>query len=67
MNSAAEIWKTILTLLENEMTPTAVSTWFYDIEPVSLGRRPVCTVLSHRLQAGDHPLPLSAHPGEGLL
>ena len=36
MNSAAEIWKTILTLLENEMTPTAVSTWFYDIEPVSL-------------------------------
>ncbi len=36
MNSAAEIWKTILALLENEMTPTAVSTWFYDIEPVSL-------------------------------
>lgn len=36
MNSAAEIWKNILTLLENEMTPTAVSTWFYDIEPVSL-------------------------------
>ena len=36
MNSAAEIWKTILTLLEQEMTPTAVSTWFYDIEPVSL-------------------------------
>lgn len=36
MNSAAEIWKTILTLLENEMTPTAVSTWFSEIEPVSL-------------------------------
>jgi chromosomal replication initiator protein len=36
MNSAAEIWKNILVLLENEMTPTAVSTWFYDIEPVSL-------------------------------
>lgn len=36
MNSAAEIWKNILTLLENEMTPTAVSTWFYDIEPVTL-------------------------------
>lgn len=36
MNSAVEIWNTILPLLESEMTPTAVKTWFSDIEPVSL-------------------------------
>ncbi len=36
MNSAVEIWKNILFLLENEMTPTAISTWFRDIEPVVL-------------------------------
>ena len=36
MNSAAEIWKSILTLLEQEMTPTSVNMWFADIEPVVL-------------------------------
>lgn len=36
MNSAAEIWILILDLLKNEMTPTAVNTWFGDAEPVSL-------------------------------
>ncbi len=36
MNSAVEIWKNILVLLESEMTPTAISTWFRDIEPVVL-------------------------------
>ena len=36
MNPAVEVWKNILILLENEMTPTAINTWFADIEPVTL-------------------------------
>ena len=34
--NAAEIWNTILPLLEEQMTPTAIKTWFSDIEPVAL-------------------------------
>lgn len=36
MNSAAEIWASVIALLEKELTPTAVSTWFYDAEAVDL-------------------------------
>jgi len=36
MNSAADIWKRILLLLEGEMTATTISTWFDDAEAVSL-------------------------------
>ena len=36
MNAAEEVWKTILSLLEQEMTSTAVATWFSDLEPVLL-------------------------------
>jgi chromosomal replication initiator protein len=39
MNSAvnaAEIWSTLLPLLEEQMTPTAYKTWFSDVEPVAL-------------------------------
>ncbi len=36
MNSAADIWPSVITLLEKELTPTAVSTWFYDAEAVEL-------------------------------
>ncbi|MBR1781096.1 MAG: chromosomal replication initiator protein DnaA, partial [Oscillospiraceae bacterium] len=36
MNSAYEIWNTILELLKQEMTNTAIYTWFNDIQPVSL-------------------------------
>lgn len=36
MNSAADIWKRILLLMEGEMTATTISTWFDDAEAVSL-------------------------------
>lgn len=36
MNSAADIWPSVLTLLQQELTPTAVSTWFDDAEAVEL-------------------------------
>ena len=36
MNSAADIWLKVLPLLEQELTPTAVSTWFDDAQAVEL-------------------------------
>ncbi len=36
MNSAADIWASAVALLEKELTPTAVSTWFYDAEAMEL-------------------------------
>lgn len=36
MNSAADIWKRILLLMEGEMTATTINTWFDDAEAVSL-------------------------------
>ena len=36
MNSAADIWTSAVALLEKELTPTAVSTWFYDAEAMEL-------------------------------
>lgn len=36
MNSAADIWSSVIPLLEKELTPTAVSTWFYDAEAIGL-------------------------------
>ena len=36
MNSAAEIWKRVLKLMENELTSTTLNTWFDDAEAVSL-------------------------------
>ena len=36
MNSAADIWASVVTLLEQELTPTAVSTWFGDTEAIDL-------------------------------
>ncbi len=36
MNSAADIWKRILLLMEGEMTQTTINTWFDDTEAVSL-------------------------------
>ncbi|MGM9593455.1 MAG: chromosomal replication initiator protein DnaA [Candidatus Onthomonas sp.] len=45
MNSAAEIWSSVIALLEKELTPTAVSTWFYDAEAIDLqeDRLVICT------------------------
>ena len=36
MNSAADIWGSALRLLEQELTPTAVTTWFSDVESIAL-------------------------------
>lgn len=36
MNSAADVWVRILTLMENTLTQTTITTWFSDIEPLSL-------------------------------
>lgn len=36
MNSAADIWKRVLLLMEGEMTATTITTWFDDAEAVSL-------------------------------
>ena len=36
VNPAANIWETVLELLQNEMTPTTIKTWFDDVEAVAL-------------------------------
>ena len=36
MNSAADIWDRVLSLMEQTMTKTTISTWFSDAEPVAL-------------------------------
>ena len=36
MNSLQEVWKQILKILSQELTPTAMTTWFADCEPVAM-------------------------------
>ena len=36
MNSAAEIWKRVLTLMEGDLTTTTINTWFDDTQAVSI-------------------------------
>ena len=36
MNSAPEIWKRVLSLMEGELTATTLSTWFDDAEALAL-------------------------------
>ena len=36
MNSAAEIWERVLTLMEQTMTKTTITTWFSDAEAIAL-------------------------------
>jgi chromosomal replication initiator protein len=36
MNSAADIWSSAVELLQQKLTPTAVSTWFGDVESIAL-------------------------------
>ena len=43
MNSLAEIWNSVLDVLRTNMTPTAMSTWFNDCEPVDINDK--CMVL----------------------
>ena len=36
MNSAADIWERVLSLMKQTMTETTITTWFSDAEPVAL-------------------------------
>lgn len=36
MNSAAAVWTKVLSLLEEEMTPTTIKTWFDDVRAIAL-------------------------------
>ena len=36
MNSAAEIWERVLSILKQNMTETTISPWFSAIAPVAL-------------------------------
>ena len=36
MNSAADVWEKILSLMEQTMTKTTIATWFADAEPLAL-------------------------------
>ena len=36
MNSAADIWERVLSLMKHTMTETTITTWFSDAEPVAL-------------------------------
>ena len=36
MNSAADIWVKVKSLMEQEMTAVAIDTWFGDVEAVAL-------------------------------
>jgi chromosomal replication initiator protein len=38
MNSAADIWAKVLSLMERDMTSTTINTWFDDVEAVALGK-----------------------------
>lgn len=38
MNSAADIWAKVLSLMEREMTSTTINTWFDDVEAVTLSK-----------------------------
>lgn len=36
MNSAADVWQMILSLMEKEMTAVTINTWFDDVQAVAL-------------------------------
>ena len=36
MNSASDVWQAVLKLLEQHLSPTAISTWFSDCQVVEL-------------------------------
>ena len=36
MNSAADIWQRVLSLMQQTMTETTITTWFSDAQPVAL-------------------------------
>lgn len=36
MNSAADIWNSVLSLVEQSLTKTTITTWFSEVEPIAL-------------------------------
>ena len=36
MNSLNDIWQEIIRILSSQLTPTAITTWFSDCEPVEI-------------------------------
>ena len=36
MNSLMDIWNEIIKILSGQLTPTAITTWFSDCEPVEI-------------------------------
>ena len=45
MNSVKDIWEKVLNILSQQLTPTAMETWFQDCEPVEFdsSRLVLCT------------------------
>lgn len=39
MNSLDDIWQSIMDKLSNQLTPTAINTWFSDCQPIELGEK----------------------------
>ena len=58
MNSAADIWERVLSLMKQTMTETTITTWFSDAEPVALDENRFILYVPTRLQAGDRGLPV---------
>ncbi len=44
MNSINDIWSAVVDVLSQELTPTAITTWFSDCEPVEIDS---CTLIIH--------------------
>ena len=56
MNSLQEIWNEIIRILSQELTPTAINTWFSDCEPVELED---CRLVLHTSSAFKREIILS--------
>ena len=37
MNSLNDIWESVMEILRQELTPTAINTWFSDCVPIEIG------------------------------
>lgn len=44
MNSIKDIWSAVMDVLSQELTPTAITTWFSDCEPIEIDS---CTLVIH--------------------
>ena len=58
VNPAVNIWETVLELLQNEMTPTTIKTWFDDVEAIALEEDEFVIYSPTPLETGHCRLPL---------